>query len=202
MNNIILSQLLPQQWHRQQEVYWQPPEQQLAAGAAAAAADASAVSADSNPMEEMAGPPLLLTPQQQQQPSRALLRLFWEWMAPRSDAADLTDWPVVPVSRGKLRQLQQPAQVSLPVEMCDCLPCLPTQQRRSMLQHQVCRPSHSSALPAYLLGLWNTGFNLLQGVGTRLRLSNVLSQNFPMACSAEAVAQYWDIWMGNPEVFG
>lgn len=129
MNTIILPQLLPQQWYQQQEVYWQPPQQQQPAAAAAA----SAVPDVPGRVHESAGLPLLPTPQQQQQlqhlqqPSRALLRLLWQWLAPRADAADLSDWPVLSVTRGKLRQLQQPAQVRLAeATTCGWLPASDT----------------------------------------------------------------------------
>lgn len=112
----VLGLLLPPSWHSSRglvEVEWhlqpqqhhdQDQQEQLQAAASdATAADAGGVGAGVDA---------------QQQPSEDLVlfvQLCWRWLADRSDVADVCHWPLLPVTGGKLRLLQQPAQVRLGV---------------------------------------------------------------------------------------
>jgi sacsin len=102
----ILPQLLPPAWHGQLEVIW-------SAFSSSSSSQESAVTTstgDADHLDEAQQP----QPQQQQQqrePSREFITLLWQWLGQRSDAAELAHWPVLPVAGGKLRLLQQPAQV-------------------------------------------------------------------------------------------
>jgi hypothetical protein len=88
LDSHVLGLLLPSQWHSssgRDEVSWQP-----------SVADEDTAS-----------------PAGQQQPSKEFIQLCWHWLADRSDAADVSHWPLLPVTGGKLRLLMQPAQVRL-----------------------------------------------------------------------------------------
>jgi hypothetical protein len=102
----ILGLLMPPEWHSSRshvEVTWLPEQQQQqqqleAADSAEAPADAATGA---------------VVAAAQQQPSKAFFRLCWQWLADRADAADVKHWPLLPVTGGKLRLLQQPAQARL-----------------------------------------------------------------------------------------
>lgn len=106
----ILGLLMPPAWHSSRghvEVTWQPEQQPLQAAE-------SEESPPDAPVEATA----------QQQPSKAFIRLCWQWLADRADAADVRHWPLLPVTGSKLRLLQQPAQVrACHHPMGTCWPC-------------------------------------------------------------------------------
>jgi sacsin len=106
----LLALLLPPAWHSSSgldEVAWQPPEDTSATGlnvqpAADEAGAAAAAAAAGDTQQQQ---------QQRPQPSRAFIRLLWQWLASRTDAAEIRHWPILPSRGGKLRLLKQPAQV-------------------------------------------------------------------------------------------
>lgn len=102
LDSHVLGLLLPPEWHSSRghvEVSWQPQGDGMAATAAAAAdaTDGATTAAASV----------------QGHPSREFIQLCWRWLADRSDAADVCHWQLLPVTGGKLRLLQQPAQVGM-----------------------------------------------------------------------------------------
>lgn len=102
LDSHVLGLLLPPDWHSSKghvEVAWQPQGDDTAAAAAAApdAADGATAAAASV----------------QGHPTREFIQLCWRWLADRCDAADVCHWPLLPVTGGKLRLLQQPAQVGM-----------------------------------------------------------------------------------------
>lgn len=115
LDSHVLGLLMPPEWHSSLghvEFNWHPEQlphqqgQQPLGGQQQPAAAASGVveAADAVATQQQ---------QQQQQPSKEFIRLCWRWMAERGDAADVSHWPLLPVKGGKLRLLQQPAQVRL-----------------------------------------------------------------------------------------
>jgi hypothetical protein len=101
----ILGLLMPPGWHSSRghvEVTWQPEQQLLeAAESDIIPSDAAHGAVEAAQQQQ----------QQQQQPSKAFIRLCWQWLADRADAAEVRHWPLLPVTGSKLRLLQQPAQV-------------------------------------------------------------------------------------------
>lgn len=98
LDSHVLGLLLPPEWHSSSghvEVSWHPPPGSEAV---------------SGPADGEHGAATALQ-RQQQQPSQEFIQLCWQWLADRSDAADVLHWPLLPVTGGKLRLLQQPAQV-------------------------------------------------------------------------------------------
>jgi sacsin len=128
LDSHVLGLLMPPEWHSSRghvEVSWQldpdstvPQQEQqqprLFEGAEAALVPAADAAAGT---ETHGGQAAGEQQQQQQQgeacqqPSREFIQLCWRWLADRADAADVAHWPLLPVTGGRLRLLQQPAQV-------------------------------------------------------------------------------------------
>jgi sacsin len=101
----ILQQLLPAAWYGQLEV-----EVTWSASSSSTSQD-SALTTGIGEADAPDEPQQQQPQQQQREPSKEFIKLLWQWMAQRGDAAELAHWPVLPVAGGKLRLLQQPAQV-------------------------------------------------------------------------------------------
>jgi hypothetical protein len=119
----ILPQLFNSSWFGQLEVTW------VAASSAADAEqldEAQQQQQQQQQLDEAQQQQLDEAQQQQQQqqrgPSREFIKLLWQWLGQRGDAAELAHWPVLPVAGGKLRLLQQPAQVR-PLPCCGVVLC-------------------------------------------------------------------------------
>jgi hypothetical protein len=102
----ILPQLLPAVWYGQLEVTWSAFSSSTSQDSALTTSTGEADPPDEAQQQQQQ------QQQQQREPSREFIQLLWQWIGQRGDAAELARWPVLPVAGGKLRLLQQPAQVS------------------------------------------------------------------------------------------
>lgn len=118
----VLGLLLPSEWHSSRghtEVAWQPQPEEGSGGdadvtqaeTAAGSTTASTAAAQGGVIAAEGVSRTVQDVVVQRQPSEEFIRLCWQWLAHRSDAADVCHWPLLPVTGGKLRLLQQPAQV-------------------------------------------------------------------------------------------
>jgi sacsin len=113
LDEALLPQLLPPAWFGKLEVTWDRgsnPTIVSSQGVTPSTAPEQLQGAQQQQQQQQQQ--LQEQQRQQQQPSEEFVRLLWQWLAQRSDATDLAHWPVLPVAGGKLRLLQQPAQVS------------------------------------------------------------------------------------------
>jgi sacsin len=111
LDEYILPQLLPPAWFSQLEVTWDRNSSNHPDSSTRTNSQ-DAVVQEVDPQQQQQHIAQQQPQEQQQQPSREFVVLLWQWLSQRSDAADLAHWPLLPVAGGRLRLLQQPAQVS------------------------------------------------------------------------------------------